>query len=47
MLKNSITDFALGYFSENLGAVSEKQREHFHQNIKEMVRRYQGGGMLT
>ncbi|GFT93230.1 uncharacterized protein TNCV_2219961 [Trichonephila clavipes] len=29
-------------FQENLGAVSEKQGERFHQDIKEMERRYQG-----
>jgi hypothetical protein len=29
-------------FSENLGTVSEDQGELFHQNIKEMERRYQG-----
>jgi hypothetical protein len=29
-------------FSESHGAVSEKQRERFHQDIKEMERRYQG-----
>jgi hypothetical protein len=27
--------------------VSEEQGEHFHQDIKEMERRYQCGGMLT
>ncbi|GFX11089.1 uncharacterized protein TNCV_4503041 [Trichonephila clavipes] len=32
----------LDYFPENLGAVSEKQGERFHQDIKEMERRYQG-----
>ncbi|GFW68345.1 uncharacterized protein TNCV_2263341 [Trichonephila clavipes] len=32
----------LDYFSENLGAVSEEQGERFHQDIKEMERRYQG-----
>jgi hypothetical protein len=36
MLKNSISDFALGHFSKNLGAVSEEQRERFHQNIKKI-----------
>lgn len=30
------------YFPENLGVVSEEQGERFHQNIKEMERRYQG-----
>jgi hypothetical protein len=32
----------LVFFSENLGAVSEEQGELFHQDIKEMERRYQG-----
>ncbi|GFU53718.1 uncharacterized protein TNCV_5048201 [Trichonephila clavipes] len=31
----------LDYFPENLGAVSEEQGERFHQDIKEMERRYQ------
>jgi hypothetical protein len=29
-------------FPENLEAVSEEQRERFHQDIKEMETRYQG-----
>jgi hypothetical protein len=41
-LKNSFFEFALGFFSENLGAVSEEQGERFHGDIKEMERRYQG-----
>jgi hypothetical protein len=41
-LKNSIFEFALGFFPENLGAVSEMPGELFHQDIKEMERRYQG-----
>ncbi|GFU57687.1 uncharacterized protein TNCV_3638421 [Trichonephila clavipes] len=32
----------LDYFPENVGAVSEEQGERFHQDIKEMERRYQG-----
>jgi hypothetical protein len=32
----------LDYFPENLGAVSEEQGERFHQDIKEMEKRYQG-----
>lgn len=32
----------LNDFSENLGAVSEEQGGRFHQDIKEMDRRYQG-----
>lgn len=32
----------IDYFPENLGAVSEEQGERFHQDIKEMERRYQG-----
>jgi hypothetical protein len=34
------------FFSKNLGAVSEEQGEFFHQDNKEMERRYQDGGML-
>ena len=30
------------YFPDNLGAVSEEQRERFHQDIKTMKKRYQG-----
>jgi hypothetical protein len=41
-LNNSFFEFALGFFSENLGAVSEEQGERFHQDIKKMARRYQG-----
>lgn len=32
----------LDQFPENLGDVSEEQGERFHQDIKEMERRYQG-----
>ena len=32
----------LDHFPENLGAVSEKMGERFHQDIKEAERRYQG-----
>jgi hypothetical protein len=32
----------IDYFSENLGSLSEEQSERFHQDIKEMERRYQG-----
>jgi hypothetical protein len=35
---NSLLDF----FPENLGVVSEEQGERFHQDIKEMERRYPG-----
>ncbi|GBM61960.1 hypothetical protein AVEN_60816-1 [Araneus ventricosus] len=41
-LKVHFLDSHLVYFSENLGAVSEEQGERFHQDIKEMERRYQG-----
>ena len=37
----------LNYFPENLGAVSEEQGERFHQDIKEMERRYQGRWSIT
>ncbi|GBL86818.1 hypothetical protein AVEN_96050-1 [Araneus ventricosus] len=35
-------DSHLDYFPENLGALSKEQCERFHQDIKEMERRYQG-----
>ncbi|GBM49588.1 hypothetical protein AVEN_186689-1 [Araneus ventricosus] len=41
-LKIHFLDSHLDYFPENLGAVSEDQGEMFHQDIKEMERRYQG-----
>ncbi|GBO02881.1 hypothetical protein AVEN_58492-1 [Araneus ventricosus] len=41
-LKVHFLDSSLDYFPENLGAVSEEQGERFHQDIKEMERRYQG-----
>ncbi|GBM32553.1 hypothetical protein AVEN_187143-1 [Araneus ventricosus] len=40
-LKVHFLDSHLDYFPENLGAVSEEQGEIFHQDIKEMERRYQ------
>jgi hypothetical protein len=39
-LINSFFEFPLGFFPENLGAVSEGQGERVHQYIKEMERRY-------
>ncbi|GBL73051.1 hypothetical protein AVEN_128213-1 [Araneus ventricosus] len=41
-LKVHFLDSHLDYFPENLGAVSEEQGVTFHQDIKEMERRYQG-----
>ena len=41
-LKLHFLDSHLSYFPDNLGAVSEEQGERFHQDIKEMERRYQG-----
>jgi len=32
----------LDYFPPNLGAVSEEQRKRFHQDLKDVERRYQG-----
>jgi hypothetical protein len=32
----------LDYFPPNLGAVNEEQGERFHQDVKEVERRYQG-----
>lgn len=41
-LKVHFLNSHIDYFPENLGAVSEEQGERFHQDIKEMERRYQG-----
>ncbi|GBM40782.1 hypothetical protein AVEN_80792-1 [Araneus ventricosus] len=41
-LKVHFLDSHLVYFPENVGAVSEEQGERFHQDIKELERRYQG-----
>ncbi|GBM51340.1 hypothetical protein AVEN_110798-1 [Araneus ventricosus] len=41
-LKVPFLDSYLDYFPENLGEISEEQSERFHQDIKEMKRRYQG-----
>ena len=32
----------MGRFPENLGSISDEQGERFHQDMKEMVTRYQG-----
>jgi hypothetical protein len=40
-LKVHFLNVHLDYFTENLGAVSEKLGERFHQDIKEMETRYQ------
>jgi hypothetical protein len=41
-LKLHFLHFHLDYFPENLGDLSEEQGEGFHQDVKEMERRYQG-----
>jgi hypothetical protein len=41
-LKIHFLNSHLDYFPKNLGAVSEEQGECFHQDVKEMERRYQG-----
>jgi hypothetical protein len=41
-LKINFLNLHLNFFPENLGAVSEKLAELFHQDIKKMERRYQG-----
>lgn len=46
-LKVHFLNSHLDYFPENLGAVSEEQGELFHQDIKEMERRYQGKWSVT
>lgn len=46
-LKVHFLNLHLDYFPENLGAVSEEMGERFHQDIKEMERRYQGKWITT
>jgi hypothetical protein len=41
-LKVNLLNSHLDYFPANIGAVSEEHGERFHQDIKEMERRYQG-----
>jgi hypothetical protein len=41
-LKLHFLHFHLDYCPENLGDLSEEQGERFHQDVKEMERRYQG-----
>jgi hypothetical protein len=41
-LKIHFFKFAIGFFPENLGSVSEEQGQRLHQAIKEMGREYQG-----
>lgn len=40
--KLHLLDSHLDYFPENLGDYSEEQGERFHQDLKEIERRYQG-----
>jgi hypothetical protein len=41
-LNVNFLDSHFDYFTANLGAENEEQGERFHQDIKEMERRYQG-----
>jgi hypothetical protein len=41
-LKLHFLHFHLDYFPGNLGDLSEEQGERFHQDVKEMERRYEG-----
>lgn len=41
-LKVHFLNSHIDYFPENLGNLSEEQGERFHQDVKEMERRYQG-----
>ncbi|GBO04295.1 hypothetical protein AVEN_104277-1 [Araneus ventricosus] len=47
ILKVHFLDSHMDYFPENLGAVSEKQGEIFHQDIKGMERGYQGKWIVS
>jgi len=40
-LKIHFLDFHLNFFPDNLGAVSDKHRERFHQDISALEKRYQ------
>ena len=40
-LKNHFLESHLGFFSENLGEVSDEHGERFHQDIMHMEKRYQ------
>jgi hypothetical protein len=46
-LKIHFLNSHLDFFPENLGAESEEQGERFHQDIKEMERRYQDRGNVN
>jgi len=41
-LKIHFLHLHLDFFPENYGAVSDEHREHFHQDISSMEKRYQG-----
>jgi len=41
-VKLHFLDSHLNYFPENLGDYSEEQGERFHQDLKEIEKRYQG-----
>ncbi|GBN42627.1 hypothetical protein AVEN_209995-1, partial [Araneus ventricosus] len=41
-LKVYFLHFHIDCFPENLGAYSEKQGERFHQDVRDIERRYQG-----
>jgi hypothetical protein len=41
-LKLHFLHFHLDYFPENLGDLSDEHGKRFHQDVKEMERRYQG-----
>ncbi|GBN95343.1 hypothetical protein AVEN_28517-1 [Araneus ventricosus] len=46
-LKVHFLNSHLDYFPEKLGEVSEEEGERFHQDIKEMKRRYMGKWNLS
>jgi hypothetical protein len=41
-LENPLSGVTLDFFPENLGEVSDKHNERFHQDIMAMEKRYQG-----
>jgi hypothetical protein len=46
-LKVHFLDSHLDFFPENLGAVSDKHGERFHQDISNMEKQYQGKWSLS
>jgi len=39
--KNTLPSLAFGFFPENCAAMNDEHREHFHQDVSSMEKRYQ------